>query len=185
MRATHLVSGRDVILPQYFAKVDEITGFEKLAREHRGSDRSTPETRHSLPASLLSEADSPAFTLLRAGLSEARTGLNFLYQGYRKLSCTDADQRYGTFPAYSGRPRARGAAGSCCSPSPATTRAWPARLGVDSRRRHRPACRPGPAPATPARRPVDNSARHLPCRGPRLSRPAPTGSAAGRSARPG
>jgi predicted kinase len=34
MAATHLDGGRDVVLPQYFAKVDEITGFEKLAREH-------------------------------------------------------------------------------------------------------------------------------------------------------
>jgi hypothetical protein len=35
MAATHLDGGRDVILPQYLASIDEITGFEKLAREHR------------------------------------------------------------------------------------------------------------------------------------------------------
>ncbi|MER7009784.1 hypothetical protein ABT297_43025 [Dactylosporangium sp. NPDC000555] len=34
MATTHLGGGRDVVLPQYFARVDEIAGFEKLAREH-------------------------------------------------------------------------------------------------------------------------------------------------------
>jgi predicted kinase len=34
MAATHLDGGRDVVLPQYLAKVDKIRGFEKLAREH-------------------------------------------------------------------------------------------------------------------------------------------------------
>ena len=34
MAATHLDGGRDVVLPQYLASIDEITGFEKLAREH-------------------------------------------------------------------------------------------------------------------------------------------------------
>jgi predicted kinase len=34
MAATHLEGGRDVVLPQYFAKVDEIIEFEKLARQH-------------------------------------------------------------------------------------------------------------------------------------------------------
>lgn len=37
MAATHLDGGRDVVLPQYFAKVDEIVSFEKLARQH-GAD---------------------------------------------------------------------------------------------------------------------------------------------------
>ena len=37
MAATHLDGGRDVVLPQYLAKVDEITEFETLAREH-GAD---------------------------------------------------------------------------------------------------------------------------------------------------
>src|SRR5262249_20658284 len=31
MAATHLGGGRDVVLPQYFARVEEIAGFEKLA----------------------------------------------------------------------------------------------------------------------------------------------------------
>jgi predicted kinase len=39
MAATHLDSGRDVVLPQYFAKVDEIAEFEKLAREHGAAFR--------------------------------------------------------------------------------------------------------------------------------------------------
>ena len=34
MAATHLAGGRDVVLPQYVAKVDEIIGFATLAREH-------------------------------------------------------------------------------------------------------------------------------------------------------
>jgi predicted kinase len=34
MAATHLKGGRDVVLPQYHARLDEITTFEKLAREH-------------------------------------------------------------------------------------------------------------------------------------------------------
>lgn len=34
MAATHLDGGRDVVLPQYIATVDEILGLEKLAREH-------------------------------------------------------------------------------------------------------------------------------------------------------
>ena len=34
MAAAHLDGGRDVLLPQYLARVDEIAGFEKLAREH-------------------------------------------------------------------------------------------------------------------------------------------------------
>jgi predicted kinase len=34
MAATHLGGGHDVVLPQYVAKVDEIAGLEKLAREH-------------------------------------------------------------------------------------------------------------------------------------------------------
>jgi predicted kinase len=34
MAATHLDGGHDVVLPQYFAKVDEIVSFEKLARQH-------------------------------------------------------------------------------------------------------------------------------------------------------
>ncbi|MFG2040242.1 AAA family ATPase [Dactylosporangium sp. NPDC048998] len=34
MAATHLDGGRDVVLPQYFATVDEIATFEQLAREH-------------------------------------------------------------------------------------------------------------------------------------------------------
>ncbi|GIF08237.1 AAA family ATPase [Actinoplanes siamensis] len=37
MAATHLAGGHDVVLPQYFAKVEEITGFERLAAEH-GAD---------------------------------------------------------------------------------------------------------------------------------------------------
>ena len=37
MAATHLDGGRDVVLPQYFATVDEIAGLEKLARRH-GAD---------------------------------------------------------------------------------------------------------------------------------------------------
>lgn len=32
MATTHLSGGHDVVLPQYFAKVDEITEFEGLAR---------------------------------------------------------------------------------------------------------------------------------------------------------
>ena len=35
MAATHLDGGRDVVLPQYFATVDEIAGFEELAHKHR------------------------------------------------------------------------------------------------------------------------------------------------------
>ncbi|GAA2349990.1 AAA family ATPase [Dactylosporangium salmoneum] len=34
MAATHLDGGRDVVLPQYHARVDEIATLEKLAREH-------------------------------------------------------------------------------------------------------------------------------------------------------
>jgi predicted kinase len=34
MAATHLDGGRDVVLPQYSAEVDEIVGFEKLAHQH-------------------------------------------------------------------------------------------------------------------------------------------------------
>ena len=34
MAAAHLDGGRDVVLPQYLAGIDEITGFEKLAGEH-------------------------------------------------------------------------------------------------------------------------------------------------------
>ena len=34
MAATHLDGGHDVVLPQYVGKVDEIIGFEELAREH-------------------------------------------------------------------------------------------------------------------------------------------------------
>jgi hypothetical protein len=34
MAATHPDGGRDVVLPQYFATVDEIAGFEELARKH-------------------------------------------------------------------------------------------------------------------------------------------------------
>ncbi|MBY8850534.1 ATP-binding protein [Saccharothrix sp. MB29] len=34
MAATHLAGGRDVVLPQYLARVDEITAFEDLARGH-------------------------------------------------------------------------------------------------------------------------------------------------------
>ncbi|GAB3855982.1 AAA family ATPase [Dactylosporangium cerinum] len=34
MAATHLDGGRDVVLPQYFADVEEIAGFERLTREH-------------------------------------------------------------------------------------------------------------------------------------------------------
>jgi predicted kinase len=34
MAATHLDGGRDVVLPQYHAKVDEIIGIEELARRH-------------------------------------------------------------------------------------------------------------------------------------------------------
>jgi predicted kinase len=37
MAATYLDGGRDVVLPQYLAKVDEIARLEKLAREH-GAD---------------------------------------------------------------------------------------------------------------------------------------------------
>ncbi|GAA3191416.1 hypothetical protein ACFO1B_40910 [Dactylosporangium siamense] len=33
MAATHLDGGRDVVLPRYFAVVEEIAGFEWLARE--------------------------------------------------------------------------------------------------------------------------------------------------------
>jgi len=39
MAATHLDGGRDVVLPQYFAKVNEIIGFEKLARQHGAAFR--------------------------------------------------------------------------------------------------------------------------------------------------
>jgi predicted kinase len=34
MAATHLDGGHDVVLPQYLATVDEITGLEDLARRH-------------------------------------------------------------------------------------------------------------------------------------------------------
>jgi predicted kinase len=34
MAATHLDGGHDVVLPQYSGDLDQITGFEKLAREH-------------------------------------------------------------------------------------------------------------------------------------------------------
>ena len=34
MAQTHLDGGRDVVLPQYLAKVDEIIGLEQLARRH-------------------------------------------------------------------------------------------------------------------------------------------------------
>lgn len=37
MAAAHLGGGHDVILPQYLARLDEITAFEKLAHEH-GAD---------------------------------------------------------------------------------------------------------------------------------------------------
>lgn len=37
MAATHLDGGRDVVLPQYHARLDEITTLEQLAREH-GAD---------------------------------------------------------------------------------------------------------------------------------------------------
>lgn len=37
MAATHLAGGRDVIVPQYHATVDEIGGLERLAHEH-GAD---------------------------------------------------------------------------------------------------------------------------------------------------
>lgn len=37
MMATHLDGGRDVVVPQYAADPDKITGFEKLAHEH-GAD---------------------------------------------------------------------------------------------------------------------------------------------------
>jgi len=39
MAATHLEGGRDVVLPQYIAKIDEIIGFEKLAHQHGASFR--------------------------------------------------------------------------------------------------------------------------------------------------
>jgi predicted kinase len=39
MAATHLDGGHDVLLPQYLAGLDEITGFEKLAREHGAAFR--------------------------------------------------------------------------------------------------------------------------------------------------
>jgi predicted kinase len=34
MAAAHLDGGRDVVLPHFFARLDEITSFEELAREH-------------------------------------------------------------------------------------------------------------------------------------------------------
>ena len=34
LAATHLDGGRDVVLPQYHARADEIAGWEKLAHEH-------------------------------------------------------------------------------------------------------------------------------------------------------
>ncbi|GIF63399.1 hypothetical protein Ais01nite_14340 [Asanoa ishikariensis] len=37
MAATHLAGGRDVVLPQYLARLSEITAFEDLAREHGAS----------------------------------------------------------------------------------------------------------------------------------------------------
>jgi predicted kinase len=37
MAATHLDGGRDVVLPQYFARLERITAFEDLAHEH-GAD---------------------------------------------------------------------------------------------------------------------------------------------------
>lgn len=37
MAAAHLDGGRDVVLPQYFARLENITSFEELAREH-GAD---------------------------------------------------------------------------------------------------------------------------------------------------
>nr|WP_202897418.1 AAA family ATPase [Actinopolymorpha pittospori] len=37
MATTHLDGGLDVVLPQYFARLEEITSFEELAREH-GAD---------------------------------------------------------------------------------------------------------------------------------------------------
>jgi hypothetical protein len=37
MAATHLDGGRDVVLPQYHARLEEITTLEQLAREH-GAD---------------------------------------------------------------------------------------------------------------------------------------------------
>jgi predicted kinase len=37
MAATHLDGGRDVVVPQYHARLDEITTLERLAREH-GAD---------------------------------------------------------------------------------------------------------------------------------------------------
>jgi hypothetical protein len=39
MAATHLSGGHDVVLPQYTATLDELTGFEKLAREHGAAYR--------------------------------------------------------------------------------------------------------------------------------------------------
>jgi predicted kinase len=37
--ATHLDGGHDVVLPQYLARLEQITGFETLAREHGASFR--------------------------------------------------------------------------------------------------------------------------------------------------
>ena len=37
MASTHLGGGRDVIVPQYLARVDEIDAFERVAHEH-GAD---------------------------------------------------------------------------------------------------------------------------------------------------
>ncbi|MFI2713386.1 AAA family ATPase [Micromonospora sp. NPDC018662] len=39
MAATHLAGGHDVLLPQYLATVDEITGIEELARRHGATFR--------------------------------------------------------------------------------------------------------------------------------------------------
>ena len=39
MASAHLDSGRDVVLPQYFARQEEIAGFEKLAHDHGASFR--------------------------------------------------------------------------------------------------------------------------------------------------
>jgi len=39
MAATHLDGGRDVVLPQFIAKVNEIIGIEELARQHEAGFR--------------------------------------------------------------------------------------------------------------------------------------------------
>jgi membrane glycosyltransferase len=39
MASTHLGGGRDVILPQYLARLDEIDAFEKVAHEQRADFR--------------------------------------------------------------------------------------------------------------------------------------------------